>query len=452
MAETMDGLYGTQRARAMLAVALSVLLSVLDYAVANVALPTIAHDLHASSSQSIWVVNAYQLASLSMLLPLASIGARIGFARMCRIGIGLFLIASIFCALSQTLLQIALARALQGIGGASIMSVNIALIRFIYPQKELGRGIALNGLVIGTGVALGPTVGSLVLSVANWPWIFWINLPLGLAALAFATAALPVTPRSERKVDIMGAVLTALAFCATVIGADDMVHGGTLPGAFGILCGVCSWGALLRYQSGRFEPIMPVDLLRVPDFLVAFLVGTTGFVASNFFIIAMPFTLETMFHRPATVTGFLITPWAVGVAAMSFVVGKWSDRLPASILSSVGLMVTGVGFTLLWLLPVDAGNLAIIWRTGLAGCGFGMFQPPNNRAMMVAAPPGREGGASGLLSVARLGGQTLGALLVAAAFRFSGHASSLCLLFAACTAGSASLLSVSRVFYSGRTR
>jgi len=439
-----DGLYGVERARAMLAVALAVLLSVLDYAVANVALPSIAHDLHIASSQSIWVINAYQLASLSMLLPLASIGARIGFARMCRLGIAIFLVASIFCALSHSLLELALARALQGVGGASIMSVAIALIRFIYPKAALGKGLALNGLIIGTGVALGPTVGSLVMSVADWPWIFWINVPLGLAALALASFALPVTPRSEKAVDLPAVVLTICAFTFTVIGVDDAVHGGLwgallLSGA-GVLC----WAALLRYQRGKDEPVVPVDLLGVPSFLIAFIVGMTGFVASNFFIIAMPFTLETVFQRPATVTGFLITPWAVGVATMSFLIGRWTDRVPAVLLSSLGLAVTGCGFALLWLLPPDASNLDIIWRTWLAGSGFGMFQPPNNRVMMLAAPRGREGSASGLVSVARLGGQTLGALLVASVFRFSTHASTLCLLCAMLIAWVGAAMSLAR--------
>ncbi|WP_035439617.1 MFS transporter, partial [Asaia sp. SF2.1] len=169
------------------------------------------------------------------------------------------------------------------------MSVAIALIRFIYPKAALGKGLALNGLIIGTGVALGPTVGSLVMSVADWPWIFWINVPLGLAALALASFALPVTPRSEKAVDLPAVVLTICAFTFTVIGVDDAVHGGLwgallLSGA-GVLC----WAALLRYQRGKDEPVVPVDLLGVPSFMIAFIVGMTGFVASNFFIIAMPF-------------------------------------------------------------------------------------------------------------------------------------------------------------------
>lgn len=440
------GLHGRQRTQAMTAIALSVLLSVLDYAVANVALPTIARDIHASSSQSIWVINAYQLASLSMLLPLATIGARVGYGRVCRVGIVLFLVASVCCALSSTLLEMALARALQGIGGACIMGVNVALIRFVYPQELLGKGIALNGMIIGIGVALGPTVGSIVLSFANWPWIFWINLPLGLAALTLASVALPATPRGANKVDVPGTILTVLAFSLVVIGADDLVHGGGIKALVFLAGGLASWWGLLRHQRGQKHPVLPVDLLKRGEFRVAFLVSVSAFVASNFFIIAMPFTLENIFQKPETVTGYLITPWAACVGLASYLVGKITDRFPAAFISSVGLLVTATGFTALWFLKPDASNFDIIWRTGLAGCGFGIFQPPNNRAMMIAAPKGREGGASGLVSVARLGGQTLGALSVAAVFANAAHPSSLCLLVAACVAFSGAFLSAGRGF------
>ena len=165
-AAAVDGLYGVARWRAMFVVSLSVLLSVLDYAVANVALPTIAADIHTSASSSIWVINAYQLASVISLLPLAALGERWGYARMSQIGLVLFVVASVLCAISTTLPELALARALQGFGGACIMSVNAALVRFIYPAKELGRGIAFNGLVVAMGVALGPTVASAVLSLS----------------------------------------------------------------------------------------------------------------------------------------------------------------------------------------------------------------------------------------------------------------------------------------------
>jgi DHA2 family multidrug resistance protein-like MFS transporter len=150
-------------------VALAVLLSVLDYAVVNVALPSIAVSIHCSDSAAIWVTNAYQLVSLICLLPVAALGEKIGHARMCRIGLVLFVLASILCAISRTLPELAAARALQGLGGACIMGVNAALLRFIYPASRLGRAVALNGLIIGLGVALGPTIAAIVLAIGSWP-------------------------------------------------------------------------------------------------------------------------------------------------------------------------------------------------------------------------------------------------------------------------------------------
>lgn len=445
------GLYGARRIKAMAAVLLALLLSILDYSVANVALPSIAADLHSDPSRAIWVINAYQLANLSCLLPLAALGARIGFGRMSQIGIVLFLIASAACALSQNMVELTLARALQGVGGSCVMSVNIALVRFIYPHKLLGRGIAINGLFVGLGVALGPTIGSFILTVSSWPWIFWINLPLGGLAFVLSSLALPKTPRSAVKTDILGSLLTVASFTLTGIGLDSLMHGDFLPGVILTTGSVLSWVLLLRWQKKREEPIVPLDLLKRGPFLVACLVGFSGFVASNLYIVAMPFTLTEAFHRNPATVGLLIAPWAVGVAFMSFIVGRFADRFPASMLSSMGLGVTALGFVLLWSLAPDASNADIAWRTLLAGMGFGLFQPPNNRAIMVTAPPGREGGASGMLSVARLSGQTTGALLVAGLFTVFPHPAFICLGAAACVAVSGAMLSAARAFFKVRT-
>jgi len=436
----------------MFAVALSVLLSMLDYAIANVALPTISRDIHADSASAIWIINAYQLASMISLLPFAALGSRIGYARMCRIGIAVFVVASVWCAFSRSLLEISLARALQGLGGACIMSVNIALVRFIYPHALIGRGIALNGVVVAAGVALGPTIAASVLYIAPWPWLFLINLPLGLLAMVFAVLALPRTPQSDTPFDGVSAVLNVLTFGGVIVGIDSFAHRASVFEVFALLAvGVLSLVALVLRQRGRTAPMFPVDLLAVPEFVVAFLVGMIGFVASNFFIISMPFTLQTVLGRSASVTGLMITPWPVGIVLISPLVGRVADRLPASIVSSFGLLVTSFGFLMLVLLPQHPSNLDIIWRIGTAGIGFGIFQAPNNRAMMVAAPAGRAGGASGMLSVARLLGQTLGATMVALTFAFVGAGATVrCLELASAFAFGGAMLSVSRLLRRAR--
>ncbi|WP_419731256.1 MFS transporter [Lichenicola sp.] len=442
-----DGLYGGARTLAMLAVALSVLLSVIDYAIANVALPTIAHDIHASPSSSIWVINAYQLASVISILPLAAVGDRIGYARMCRIGLALFVLASLLCAASTTLLELSLARALQGFGGACIMSVNAALLRFIYPHRIIGRGIALNGLVIAAGVALGPTIAAGVLSVANWPWLFLINLPLGGVALLFAITSLPRTPTRDTRFDGRSAVLNALAFGSLIVSFDRLAHGDGPIGSvallgFGTICLV----ALVRRQLGRPDPLLPIDLLLLGGFRAAVLTGFLGFVASNFFIISMPFTLEDVLGRTAVQTGLLITPWPLAIVVVAPFIGRLSDRAPAAVISTIGLLMVATGFCALWLMPARPSDLDIAWRIGLAGAGFGVFQPPNNRAMLVAAPVERAGSASGMISVARLLGQTVGAMLVAMTFALLGSsANRACLALASATALCAAGISASRL-------
>ncbi len=442
-----DGLHGAARQRAMLAIALSVLLSTLDYAVANVALPTIAHDIHCSAADSIWVINGYQLATLIGLLPLASLGEIRGQDRICRIGLVVFIIASALCAASDSLPQLAGARVLQGLGGACIMSVNASLVRAIYPQSLLGKGIALNGLVVALGVALGPTIASAVLSVASWRWIFLINLPLGGAALLFASTSLPRTPRSARRFDLASAALSMLALGPLFLGLDRFAHHG----AIGLSLVLVALGAaclawLVRRQLSIAEPLLPVDLLRLGEFRSAFTVGVLGFVSSNFFIIAMPFFFEASLHRSAVQTGLLITPWPLAIVAISPLVGRLADRHSAGLLSSVGLLITATGFTLLWQMPSNPSDFDIAWRIALAGSGFGLFQAPNNRAMLTAAPMRRSGGASGMIPVARLLGQTIGAMLVALVFGLLPYESARhCLAFGALVGLAGALLSARRL-------
>lgn len=453
MDSSADGLHGAARARAMTAVGLAVLISALDYAVANVALPTIARDIHTSEASSIWVVNAYQLASLIALLPVASLGEIVGFARLCRIGLAVFVAASALCALSRTLPELAAARTLQGLGGACIMGVNAALVRFIYPAAMLGRGIALNGLILAVGIALGPSLASAVLAVTSWPWLFWINLPLGLAALALAVSSLPATPRARRPFDLVSATLLALGLGPLIIGLDSFAHRAppARAAAFAAV-GAVGLALLMRRESGRPNALFPVDLLRARGFRVAFEVGFLAFIASNFFIIAMPFLIEGRLGRDAVATGLLMTPWAIAVAAGSALIGRIADKAPASILSAAGLSITAIGFLLLRFMPAHPSDAGIALRIALAGFGFGLFQPPNNRAMLLEAPSARSGGASGLVSAARLFGQTIGAMLVAIAFgRIWGSeaAPRECLGCGAAVAAFAAAISLSRRFRAG---
>lgn len=447
-----DGLYGAVRTKAMLAICLAVLLAQIDYAIANIALPDIAADLRSSQSDAVWVVNAYQLASLSSLLPLAAAGAWIGYARMCVIGVTLFVLASVACALAPSLPFLTIARAFQGIGAASMLSVVSALIRFIYPESELGKGMALNTLIVGLGMALGPTVAGLILAVADWPWLFWINLPVGALTLFLALTSLPGTPRHGEMPDPTGAFLCIGALVLLGLGGNSVAHADGLTLAMGgIVLGILSLTLLIRKESGSSQPIMPIDLLRGKEFFTAFIVGVIGYVGSNLFMISMPFTLHDGYGWSATATGLLMTPWAFGLIASASVTRHLADRFSAGVLSSIGLLLAMTGFLALYELPATPSAADVLWRIGLAGFGFGVFQVPNNRAMLLSAPFGREGGASGMIQVSRQSGQTLGGIGVALILRLiTENGAAVCLGGAAGCAAVAAILSASRLLPKAR--
>lgn len=438
----------------MTAVCLSILLALLDYAIANVALPDISADLHATASETIWVVNAYQLSSLISLLPLAAVGAWIGYARLSIIGVILFMVSSVGCAMAPTLLELSLARAVQGLGAACMLGVNTALIRFIYPKKELGRGITLNMLMVGLGLALGPSVAGVVLAFTTWPWLFWINIPFGALTLFLAQTSLPRSePRSEMP-DPRGALLCVVGLGLLGLGGDGFAHGNNVLINVALLAtGVLATAMLVRHEADLSQPILPVDLLRGSGFRVAFLTGLFGYIASNFFLVSLPFALNQHFGWSATATGLLMTSWAAGLILSTNVTKRLADRIPAGQMSSAGLLITATGFVAFRLLPEAPGAFDIAWRIAVAGFGFGVFQVPNNRAMMLSATAGREGGASGMVQMARQGGQTLGAMAVAMTLRIAMTGGTMtCVDGGILFAVTAAMLSASRLLGAGRVR
>ena len=434
----------------MVTIALAVGLAVIDGAIANIALPTIAVDMHATPSESIWVINAYQLAVTISLLPLASLGEIYGYRRVYMTGLAVFTAASLCCALSGSLAELTAARVLQGLGAAGIMSVNSALTRFVYPRSELGRGMGINALVAATCSALGPTIASGILAFATWPWLFAINVPLGMVALVIAMRSLPATLRSGHRFDAGSAVLNALTFGLLIIGVDGYAHGGGGIGAVVELCGAVACGAMLvRRQLDRSAPLLPVDLLAIPLFRLSVATSILSFAAQALAFVALPFILEGTMGWDATATGLLMTPWPMATACMAPLAGRLADRYSAGLLGGIGMAMFTAGLVLLATEPAHATAVDIGWRMALCGLGFGFFQSPNNRAIITSAPLHRTGGASGMLGTARLLGQTMGATLVALIFGLSGHTTPLALLVAAGFAACGGVMSLVRLTPAG---
>ncbi|ACS41079.1 MULTISPECIES: MFS transporter [Methylorubrum] len=412
-----DGLPLRERLLALCAMALAISMAVLDGAIVNVALPVIARDLDVPASEAIFVVSAYQIAVTAALLPLATLGEIWGYRRVYLAGLAVFTVASLACAVSPNLASLTAARVAQGLGAAGIMSVNIALVRFIYPSRLIGRGVGNVALIVAVASAAGPTVAAAILSVAAWPWLFLVNLPVGLVALAVGARTLPRTPRSARRFDLRSASLNALTVGLLIVGLDAFADPDTRGLAAAAIAASVGVGIVfVRTQIRLAAPLLPLDLLRIPAFALSMVASICSFAAQMIAYVALPFYFHDALGFSETRTGFLMTPWPLAIAAMSPFAGRLADRVPPGLLGSLGLVLLAVGMAALALLPEAPATFDIVWRLTLSGIGFGLFQSPNNKVIITSAPRERSGGASGMQASARLVGQSLGAAWVAVLF------------------------------------
>lgn len=442
-----DGLQNPERMWAATALALAVGMATLDTAIANTALPAIALDIHASPAASVWIVNAYQLAMIATLLPFAALGEVMGYRRIYLIGITLFTVASLGCAVAWSLPTLVGARVLQGLGASALMSVNTALLRYVYPSSTLGRGLGMSTMVVAVAFAVGPPVASVILSLGPWPWLFAVNVPIGLLALALGYRALPRVAAASHGFDPLLALLTVATFGLLMLGVGEGAHQASA-GTVALEVGAaCVFGILLlRRQAGHPAPMLPVDLFRRSAFALSALTAVCSFAAQSLAFVSLPFYFEEMLHRSPVETGFLMTPWPVVVAMMAPIAGRLSDRYPPGVLGGIGMAFLSSGLLLMAFVPPHPSAWDICWRMAVCGGGFGFFQSPNLKAIISSAPASRAGGASGVVAMARLFGQLSGAALVALLFSmFSVRGSTYSLMAGAGFAAAACIVSLLRL-------
>ncbi|SMQ30377.1 MFS transporter, DHA2 family, multidrug resistance protein [Pseudomonas helmanticensis] len=442
-----DGLPQNARRLAIFSLAIGVGMASLDTAIANVALPAIAEQLNTTPASSVWIINVYQLAMVATLLPFAALGEIICYRRVLLFGLFLFTLASLGCALAWSLPSLVTARLLQGVGASAVMGVNTAMLKAIYPTKMLGRGYGTNALVVAVAFAIGPTMSSLILSVANWPWLFAINVPLGLVAFFLGRKVLPATHRATHKFDGLTALYNVVAFSLLILLFGDAAHQASVTTLLLELIGAVLFFALLLHrQADHKAPMLPIDLLRRPMFALSVVTSVCTFAAQGLAFVALPFYFFSTLGRSPVETGFLMTPWAVMVAIMAPIAGRLSDHYSPGALGGIGLAILAAGLLALVLMPADPSTINISWRMAMCGVGFGFFQAPNLKGFMGSAPPQRAGSASGMVATSRLIGQSTGAALVAYCFMLSSeHGAIFALWAAAAFAATASVASFGRV-------
>ena len=444
-----DGLPMPKRIWAVVSVGFALCMSVLDINIVNIVLPTLSHDFGTSPAVTTWIINGYQLAIVISLLSFSALGEIIGYRKVFLSGIGLFCITSLICALSDSFWTLTVARIFQGFSASAITSVNTAQLRYIYPKSQIGRGMGINAMVVAISAAAGPSVASGILSIASWHWLFAINVPIGLVAFVLSLKFLPRNPVKVegQRFDVTSAVMNALTFGLLICVIDGFAHDIhwyiLIPGFVIML--IIGWFFIKR-QKMQTYPLLPVDLLRNKIFSLSLLTSVFSFIAQMLALVSIPFFFQRVLHLSEVATGLLLTPWPLATMITAPLAGRLMDRYNAGLLGGIGLMIFGTALLLLAMMPAHPSHIDIIWRMFLGGIGFGLFITPNNSTIIASAPRERSGGASGMLGMARLLGQTVGAAFVAVLFAmFPGHGMRYALVFGAVIAVVSAVISSLRL-------
>jgi DHA2 family multidrug resistance protein-like MFS transporter len=422
---TAQGLAGAARARAVVVILCGVVLSVLDGSLVNLALPGITREFAAPPSHGIWVVTTYQVAVLSMMLPLAYLGDVLGHRRVYVCGAALFTCAACLCMVAPSLPMLAASRALQGIGTAGILSVNSALVRHIYSSDHLGRGIALNSAFVAVASVAGPSLAALVLSFTSWHWLFGMTVPLGVLLVVFGGKALPASRGATPQQPAVGwtdGILNVCVFALFFLAANLIGSGfgaGTRPTVLisGLVTALsaAALGTLYLHRQRRYAmPLFPVDLLSKGTFALSVWISVMSYIAQSLAIVALPFLLIDVWHFPAAQAGLILTAWPVGAIVGTTTSGPLMRAYGNDAMGALGIGVMGTGILLLAMAGPAPEATDLGWRLGVCGWGFGLFQSPNIHMIVMQAPLRRAGAASGMVGSARLSGQAGGAALLAA--------------------------------------
>ncbi len=415
-----DGVPMPRRIFAVLAVMFAIALAVIDGVIVNIALPTICAGLDISASESIWVINTYQISIITSLLPIAALGDFVGYRRLFLVGSVIFLLMSLGCAISWNFASLLFFRAAQGFGASCLMSIGTSLVRLIYPRRMLGRGLGLNSTVVSVSSVAGPTLAASILALSDWRWLFAINVPIGLMAIVMGWLFLPRNPialMDIKKYRWRDALLNLLAFGAAFALFTSISHGVEL--WLLLLEGLVAVVVVYIYVRSQLLspiPILPFDLLKIPIFSLSVITSILTFVAQMSIMVATPFVLQRQFGYTPLEVGAVLTAWPAVNMVTTPVSGFLVERFNPGRLGLFGLVILTLGMSTLLMLPIEPSKFDFIWRFALCGLGFGLFQAPNNSLIMASAPLSRSGSASGMMATARLMGQTLGAVTVAMLF------------------------------------
>ena len=405
---------------AVLLVWTGLFMTTLDASIVNIGLPAIARAFQTPLSGTVeWVIIGYLVVTAALLLTVGRLSDIVGRAPIWTVGLVLFTLASLLCGAAPTLGLLIAARLIQGAGAALMLASGTAMLTDAVPPRLRGRALGLGAVAIALGTSVGPTLGGVITEHLSWRWIFYVNLPVGLVALIAARRFLPRgEARGTGSFDPLGALLLAIGVAALTLGLSFGGEWGwtslRLIGAL-VIGGAALTGALVA-ESRVAHPIVDLTLFRNPVFASAIASMLLSMLALFSVGFLLPFYFEELRGFSSAHSGWLLTPTPVVLAIVAPIAGAAADRFGSGVIAPLGLAINAVALLLLSQLDATSSTWDIVWRLGMAGLGQGLFQAPNTRALMDAAPATEQGAASGLLATARIAGQALSVAVAGAVF------------------------------------
>jgi EmrB/QacA subfamily drug resistance transporter len=424
-----------RRWRALEVSQIAAFMALLDVSIVNVALPSIKRDLGASPAAVQWVVSGYALTFGLALVPAGRLGDTFGRRRMFLIGLSAFVVTSALTGAAPTLALLIVARLLQGVAGGTLIPQNSGLIQELFQGAERGRAFGILGATVGLATAAGPVIGGLILAVATgpdgWRWVFYVNVPIGLIALALAARFVPARTRAagtraagrRAHLDVVGSLLLGGAVLSLLLPLVDSETGGVselwpLLGLAVLLAAGFAWWELRTVRRGR-QPLIDPRLVRTPGYPAGTAIGFVYFMGfTGIWLVLALFFQDGLGYSPLR-SGLTVTPFALGVAASAAIAGRLVPRV-GRWLTVFGLTATAVGLASTGFLLRYSSSGTAHWATVgpllLAGLGGGMVTAPNLTLSLQRVPVQMAGVAGGALQTAQRIGGAIGTALLTTIF------------------------------------
>ena len=413
----------------MAAVSMGIFFATIVGSIVNVALPTMVRELGTNFATVQWVVLAYLLTLSTLMLGMGRLGDMVGKKPVYATGFVIFTIGSVLCGLAPNVYWLIAFRVVQPIGGAMVFALGMAIVTEAFPPQERGKALGITGTVVSVGIVLGPTLGGILINILSWHWIFLVNLPVGIIGTWMVLKFVPnFKPTGKQKFDYAGAVTLFVALFSLLLALTwGQQLGFGNPRILGLfITSIVFITLFVAIERRSAHPMIDLTLFKNNLFSVSLITGFITFVSIAGTIILLPFYLENVLGYNTMQVGLLlaIVPITLGIVAP--IAGSMSDKFGTRRISVFGLIFLLIGYYAMSTLDAQTSALGYILRLLPIGLGMGIFQSPNNSAIMGAVPRQRLGIASGLLSVTRTLGQTtgiavLGAFWAGRVIAYTGH-------------------------------